>query len=208
MDILVTVTRENTRVFPMHSHAVWEVMLYTAGAGALKTDAGDFHFHADTVIAVPPHLRHGSCADSAFVNICVHAPLPLGEERVRVIERADGKIRALFELTRDCHFEGGETAGVLPPQRLQRRTAGRFLFVDGVFQPQPEDVAVQPALRLLLKGMEHGLEAGKVVVPAGKTHHCVQIQLRVAALVEGGLLRLHIVASRAVPDLVDRPAVL
>ena len=30
MDILVTVTRENTRVFPMHSHAVWEVMLYTA----------------------------------------------------------------------------------------------------------------------------------------------------------------------------------
>ena len=58
MDILVTVTRENTRVFPMHNHAVWEVMLYTAGTGALKTDAGDFSFHADTVIAVPPRLRH------------------------------------------------------------------------------------------------------------------------------------------------------
>ena len=115
MDILVTVTRENTRVFPMHNHAVWEVMLYTAGTGALKTDAGDFSFHADTVIAVPPRLRHGSCAENAFVNICVHAPLPLGEERVRVIERADGKIRALFELIRDCYFEGGETAGVLPP---------------------------------------------------------------------------------------------
>ena len=115
MDILVTVTRENTRAFPMHSHAVWEVMLYTAGAGVLKTDAGDFLFHASTVIAVPPQLRHGSCAEDAVVNICVHAPMPLGEERVRVIERADGKIRALFELIRDCFFEGGETAGVLPP---------------------------------------------------------------------------------------------
>lgn len=115
MDILVTVTRENTHVFPMHSHAVWEIMLYTAGRGALKTDAGDFPFCADTVIAVPPHLRHGSCAEDAFVNICVHAPLPLGEERVRVIERADGKIHALFELIRDCFFEGGETANALAP---------------------------------------------------------------------------------------------
>ena len=101
-----------------------------------------------------------------------------------------------------------QAAGVLPPQRLQRRTAGGLLFIDGVLQPQPENVAVQPALRLLLKGMEHGLEAGKVVVPAGKTHHRVQVQLRVAALVEGRLLRLHIVAPCAVPDLVDRPAVL
>ena len=65
-----------------------------------------------------------------------------------------------------------------------------------------------PALGLLLKGVEHGLEPGKIVVPAGQAHHRVHVQLRVALRVEGGLLRLYVVASRAVPDLVDGPAVL
>ena len=115
MDILVTVTRENTRVFPMHGHDVWEAMLYTAGKGTLRTDAGDVAFHAGTVIAVPPHIRHGSASESAFVNICVHAPLALGEERVRVIECADSRLRMLFELIRDCYFDARETAGVLAP---------------------------------------------------------------------------------------------
>jgi len=77
-----------------------------------------------------------------------------------------------------------------------------------VRQPQPEYVGVQPALGLLLKGVEHRLEPGKIVVPAGQAHHRVHVQLRVALRVEGGLLRLYVVTSRAVPDLVDGPAVL
>ena len=144
----------------------------------------------------------GQLVQQGRLPVVLRMGLPQHPGRPDPAQRRD--LPGVAGLTAHCQ----QTAGVLPPQRLQCRTAGRFLFVDGVFQPQPEDVAVQPALRLLLKGVEHGLEAGKVVVPAGKPHHRVQIQLRVAALVEGGLLRLHIVASCAVPDLVDRPAVL
>ena len=98
--------------------------------------------------------------------------------------------------------------GVLLPQGRQHGTSGRFLFVQRVFQPHPEHIGVHAALRLLFKGVEHGLETGEVVVTAGKADDGVHIQAGVAVGVEGGLLRRHVVAARTVPDLVGGAAAL
>lgn len=113
MNYEITVTRENIRRFPSHTHhGVWELMCYIRGEGVLATEDGDFPFHENTVFAVPPEFVHGSRGDTDFVNICLHAPLPIPEKRLYIIP--DGEVlRGLFDAARRIDTETPENREAL-----------------------------------------------------------------------------------------------
>ena len=94
----ISVTKENTCRFPIHAHNTWEFMCYIKGTGRLICEDGSIKFEEGTVIAVPPHHKHGSESDNAFVNICIHTPISMPEEKFYVINGASGNLKKLFEV--------------------------------------------------------------------------------------------------------------
>ena len=94
----ISVTKENTCRFPIHAHNTWEFMCYIKGNGRLICEDGSIKFEEGTVIAVPPHHKHGSESDNAFVNICIHTSVSLPEEKFYVINSASSNLQKLFEV--------------------------------------------------------------------------------------------------------------
>ncbi len=112
----ITVTKENTCVYPQHSHRVWEYMLYKKGTGTLVTQQGEFPFAPGTLILVPPGVRHGSRAEESFVNICIHtesAPSP-EHSAIFAIPKAGEEIQALFDLIRKFYFHADFPKDAIP----------------------------------------------------------------------------------------------
>lgn len=113
MNYEITVTRENIHMFPAHCHhGVWELMCYIHGEGVLATEKGDFPFRENTVFAVPPEFLHGSKAKADFVNICLHAPLPIPEKRLYIVPDGEA-LRDLFEAARRIDTEFPESHDAL-----------------------------------------------------------------------------------------------
>lgn len=106
MDVRMTVTQENTRSYPMHSHDMLEMMCYISGNGVLRTSEGDYEFKEGTVIAVPPGIVHASHSEDSFVNICVHANTTVPGRHIHYIKESTAHQRSLFELLRDLYFTG------------------------------------------------------------------------------------------------------
>lgn len=77
MELWVSVTPDNMREYPMHSHGVYEIICYTYGRGRLQTERGALPFERGTLFIVPPGLKHRSVSESGFVNICAHASDPV-----------------------------------------------------------------------------------------------------------------------------------
>ncbi len=112
MNTEITITKENTSQFPIHTHDKWEYMLYIKGKGLLKTDRGDYPFCENTFIAVAPFVKHGSCSDGQFVNICIHTDKKLSviENDITLIENATEEIGMLFRLIGKAYFEKGKAS--------------------------------------------------------------------------------------------------
>ena len=67
----VSKTSPGTRVYPLHYHDNYEIMLYVEGRGNLCTENRKYPFDKGTVIIVPPRVRHGSASEKGFVNISI-----------------------------------------------------------------------------------------------------------------------------------------
>lgn len=106
MNTEITITKENIKQFPMHSHDKWEYMLYISGYGTLKTDSGNFAFAPNTFIAVPPNIRHGSVSNDTFVNMCIHTQKRLfhNANEIVVLNNVSNEIRLLYELITKIYF--------------------------------------------------------------------------------------------------------
>ena len=100
------------------------------------------------------------------------------------------------------------TAGIVLPQPLQYGTIRQRPMVGRAFQSQPEQVAVQLTLWLMLKGVKQGLEAVELVIPVHKADDSIEIQLRLAIAVVGLELRADVIVFRTVPYLIGRAAAL
>lgn len=64
-------TPHNTKVYPLHFHDNYEIMLYIEGNGNLCTENRKYPFTKGTVIIVPPRIKHGSASERGFVNISI-----------------------------------------------------------------------------------------------------------------------------------------
>ncbi|MBO7149101.1 MAG: AraC family transcriptional regulator [Clostridia bacterium] len=71
MAVFVNKTDEGTRVYPLHKHKFYEIMLYTEGKGFLRTSEKSYPFETGTIIIVPPEILHGSSSEDGFINISV-----------------------------------------------------------------------------------------------------------------------------------------
>ena len=103
---------------------------------------------------------------------------------------------------------GQHPVGILLPQLLQHGTLLQRFLVGHALQSQPEQVAVQLALLLMLKGVEQGLEFIELIAPVHKADDGVHVELGLAVGVVGLKFRAHVVVFRAVPHLIGRAAAL
>lgn len=100
MKLHVTVTPDERRPYPLHSHEEVEIMCYLKGEGELRTDAGGIPFAPGTLMLIPPGVRHGSCPRESFRNICLYCPsLPGVEEEILTgQDNATGDGRAMAQM--------------------------------------------------------------------------------------------------------------
>ena len=108
MQIHVTLTQENVKSFPLHDHSVWEFICYKNGKGVLKTDDKDIPFSENTVVVMPPNIRHGSCSDKPFCNVCIHTDLSLMTRSPLALSNAPKRIVELFSLIAELYLEKRE----------------------------------------------------------------------------------------------------
>ena len=103
---------------------------------------------------------------------------------------------------------GQHPAGILLPQLLQHGALLQRFLVGHALQSQPEQVAVQLALGLMLKGVEQGLKFIELIAPVHETDNGVHVELGLAVGIVGLEFRTHVVVFRAVPHLIGRAAAL
>ena len=115
MQIHVTLTQENVKSFPLHEHSVWEFICYKKGEGVLKTDEKDVPFSENTVVVMPPKIRHGSSSASPFCNVCIHTDLSVMTKLPLVLSNAPKRIVELFSLIAELYFEKRQRAGAIEP---------------------------------------------------------------------------------------------
>jgi AraC-like DNA-binding protein len=61
--------------YPLHAHKHYEVMLYLEGEGVLRTEEGGIAFKPQTILVVPPGIKHGSVSEAGFRNISVEGEI-------------------------------------------------------------------------------------------------------------------------------------
>ena len=157
------------------------LLLVGAAAGLLQAAQG-----------VGPHETAGLSAPAADGTTHPHAPLPVGDAAAGALEIAEQQ---------RFHF-------VHQLQLLQHGTLLQRFFVGHALQSQPEQVAVQLALLLMLKGVEQGLKLIELIAPVYKADDGVHVELGLAVGIVGLKLRAHVVVFRAVPHLIGRAAAL
>lgn len=112
MKINVTVTPPNIIKYPIHSHDTWELMCYLSGKGQLKTEKGDFDFGCGTIIAIPPGVKHGSCGEGYFSNICIHADFEMSENKIYYIPLGSNEQTSIFNIVKELYFDDKHNAVV------------------------------------------------------------------------------------------------
>ncbi len=101
MTPIVSKTPADTKVYPLHSHNNYEIMLYIEGCGNLCTENRTFPFKEGTVLIVPPRIKHGSSSNDGFVNISVEGEfdrLLNFDTVISLCDNSDGDGKALAEL--------------------------------------------------------------------------------------------------------------
>ena len=71
MDLRASCTHDGVKVYPMHKHKNYEIMLYLEGEGCLRTNKKNYSFCKGSIIIVPPDTEHGSASENGFKNISI-----------------------------------------------------------------------------------------------------------------------------------------
>lgn len=71
MNLWVSITDDNVKRYPLHTHNHFEIMYYIKGNGFLHTPQKDYPFSTGTAIIVPGGIPHGSVSEDGFKNISV-----------------------------------------------------------------------------------------------------------------------------------------
>ncbi len=71
MNLQINCTQDGIKVYPMHKHNNYEIMLYLHGTGHLHTQSTNVPFSPGSIIIVPPGMEHGSASTNGFKNISV-----------------------------------------------------------------------------------------------------------------------------------------
>ena len=113
MFIHITTTQKNVKVYPIHTHDMWEYICYENGVGFLKTEEGDVPFQAGTVVLIPPNLKHGSSAEHPFRNVCIHTDFPISVNNKLYLPFASKELRDLFGIIERLYREKEEYLPVI-----------------------------------------------------------------------------------------------
>ena len=113
MFIRITTTQKNVKVYPIHTHDLWEYICYENGVGVLKSEDGDMLFEKGTVIVIPPNHKHGSSAEQPFRNICIHTDLPIGGLNKLYLPCASKELRDLFGVIERLYREKEKNLSVI-----------------------------------------------------------------------------------------------
>lgn len=126
MELYLTVTPDDTKEYPLHSHDVYEIIFYISGKGYLHTESADYPFSEGSIAIIPPRFKHRSVSKDGFKNICVHTDDVLldendvvflsdnsahdGEVLVKMLMRAYfGNINKTCALTLNLYYAYRET---------------------------------------------------------------------------------------------------
>src|SRR5579862_4955979 len=55
-----------------HSHACWEIIIYTQGEGLAIVGDERVQFRPGTIVCMPPHIKHTESARNGFRNLFIH----------------------------------------------------------------------------------------------------------------------------------------
>ena len=89
--------------FASHSHATWEIVLYTFGKGVATVGGEEIPFKPGTIICMPPHLPHQEKSEAGYTNIYMHTNEYPASVRVPVFQ--DTPERAFFQVAMLLHQE-------------------------------------------------------------------------------------------------------
>lgn len=98
MDFQINITQDGIVRYPMHTHKSYEIMVYLAGTGYLKTPNKDYEFSPGSVIIVPPDTPHGSVSKSGFKNISIEGSFEKVLHYKDVTVKTDNKDREAVRL--------------------------------------------------------------------------------------------------------------
>ncbi len=115
MNFYITLTPDNLRSYPLHSHDVYEIIYYLEGDGVLHTKEKDYPFKKGSVFIVPPFVKHGSVANAPYKNLCVHTNDVLLDS-TSIICASDNEQKDLENLSKilsRAYFEGLPQSGAL-----------------------------------------------------------------------------------------------
>lgn len=73
MELIISITQDGVKTYPLHSHDNYEIMFYIEGEGYLHNPDEDYPFSVGTAIIIPPGISHGSVSKNGFKNICIRS---------------------------------------------------------------------------------------------------------------------------------------
>lgn len=116
MVLSVSVTEDNVKRYPLHTHSHFEIMYYIEGDGFLHTPERDYPFSPGTSIIVPGGILHGSVSKSGFKNISVGGDFShlLMFDRPKVVQ------------------DNGEKEGEFLAQAILRNRSADSLFLESL----------------------------------------------------------------------------
>lgn len=91
MNFKIYRTANGLKKYPMHKHKRYEIMMYVAGNGLMRTTQGDIPFEKGTIIIVPPGVEHGSISKEGFKNISVEGDFESTLHFAKVIAFKDNR---------------------------------------------------------------------------------------------------------------------
>jgi len=107
MNFYITLTPDNLKSYPLHSHEVYEIIYYLEGEGVLRTKEKDYPFKKGDLFIVPPFVGHGSVASEPYKNVCVHTEDALlsNTSIVRASDNEQKDLENLSKILSRAYFE-------------------------------------------------------------------------------------------------------
>ncbi len=65
------IPKEPGKLFPLHSHKTWEIILILDGSGYTEIEGKRYPFSPGTIFCIPPHFMHCNIPDEYYNDFCL-----------------------------------------------------------------------------------------------------------------------------------------
>lgn len=99
--ILTGISPERLTVSPMHSHSVWEIVVYLRGTGVHTVGGREIRFEPGMIVCQPPVVPHGTVADADYQDMYLQVEgfvPPTGDEVPVLQDSEDGRFATLLRM--------------------------------------------------------------------------------------------------------------